>query len=319
MLSALLLALLLQSAQLAARDNPSSPLAGHTLVYSARERCVLRIGGDAAGPQAIQRLVGAGWIPIPGSELPARSLPAVAVDEQGDVLMHGGAVGHARADGSIDFEVTADTWRWDGKTWTRVATSGPAARDHHAMVFDSHRKTFVLFGGSDADPSGRSVLYGDTWEWGGERWELVCESGPSARAHHAMVFDPARERTILLGGNDERGSDPRTWAWDGTSWKAVAEGPPAGRSAPRLAWDFRRARAILFGGESGRRRERDTWAWDGTRWSVVASDGPPGRTVHALAFDEARGVAVLFGGADRNTVLGDLWELSDEGWIQRGR
>lgn len=315
----MLLALLLSASWLEPRAVPSTPLAGHVLVYGSREHCVLRIGGDAVGAQPIARLEGAEWVPVPGSELPVRSLPAVAIDETGDVLMHGGAVGQAREDGSFDYVVTADTWRWDGKAWARVATGGPAARDHHGMVFDSHRKAFVLFGGSDADPSGRTVLYGDTWEWRGERWELVSESGPSARAHHAMVFDPVRERTLLVGGNGERGSDPRTWAWDGERWEVVAEGSPADRSSPRLVWDSRAARVLLFGGESGRRRARDTWSWDGERWSVLDREGPSGRTVHGLAFDDARGVAVLFGGSEGNTLLGDLWERSAEGWAPRER
>jgi hypothetical protein len=190
---------------LAQISTAPGPLAGHVLVYSARERSVLVVGGDAAGPRPLYQLAGTEWVPLPGSELPARSLPAVAADAHGNLLMHGGAVAEDRPDGSRDFRVTGETWRWDGASWTRVAETGPAPRDHHAMVFDTDRKTFVLFGGSDADPSGRSTLHGDTWEWRGEAWELVAESGPSPRAHHAMAFDPVRKRTVLVGGaRDER-------------------------------------------------------------------------------------------------------------------
>jgi len=294
----------------------SSPgeLAGHVLVYSARERAVLLIGGDAVGTRPIYELAGKSWTALPGSELPVRTLPAVAADEEGDLLMHGGSLGIARPDGTTDFQVTADTWRWKGGAWTRVATSGPAARDHHAMVFDAHRKVFVLFGGSDADPSGRTVLYGDTWEWRGEAWVRVAENGPSPRAHHAMVFDPLRNATLVLGGND----DDRTWAWDGTKWEVVAKGPPAQRSSPRLAFDAKAARVILFGGSVGEASPQDTWAWDGESWSVLATSGPPGRSVHALAFDEARGAAILFGGADRASVFGDLWQLSGGAWTRLG-
>lgn len=306
----MLFAFLLQLAQTAPNG-----LAGHALVYSARDRAVLLVGGDAAGERPLYRLSGAAWVPVPGSELAARTLPAVAADDQGNLLMHGGAVLERRPDGSTSYQVTGDTWGWDGKAWTRRATSGPAPRDHHGMVFDSARRVFVLFGGSDAHPDGRTVLYGDTWEWTKAGWELVHEQGPKPGAHLAMAFDPVRARTILVGG---RGDD-RTWAWDGRTWEAVASGPPAERWSPRLTWDSVGARVLLFGGESGGASPADTWAFDGKTWSLLAPNGPPGRSVHALAFDAERGRAVLFGGAGPTGVLGDLWELSKDGWVPLGR
>lgn len=296
--------------------SPPGELAGHALVYSAREKRVLLIGGDAAGAKPIYRLDEGAWTPIPGSGLPARSLPAVAAGEGGIVLLHGGAVRDDLPDGSSEFSsefhVTGDTWLWEGKSWKQVATTGPAPRDHHALVFDSRRKVFLLFGGSDADPSGRTKLFGDTWEWREDRWELVAESGPAPRAHHAMVYDPVRERTILLGG----ASDERTWEWDGTSWKAVSRGPPAERTSPRMAWDPSSARVLLFGGDSRDAYPTDTWAWDGKTWSVIATSGPPGRSVHALAYDETLGALILFGGADRMHMLGDLWQFSSDRWTR---
>ncbi|HEX6882979.1 MAG TPA: WD40 repeat domain-containing protein [Planctomycetota bacterium] len=295
--------------------TPGEPLAGAALVYGPRERCVLLVGGDADGARPLLRLDQGAWKPIPGSELPSRSLAAVAADAEGNLLLHGGSVRERQADGTTDYRVRGDTWRWDGKAWSCVATDGPAPRDHHGMVFDARHRTFLLFGGSDADPDGRSVLYGDTWEWRDGRWELVAEEGPRPGAHLALAHDTVRGRTVLVGG---RGDD-RTWEWDGTSWQALTRGPPASRVSPRLAWDPKAQRVLLFGGSAGASHPADTWAWDGERWSVVATSGPPGRTVHALAFDEARGVAVLFGGADGASVLGDLWELDGARWTRLGR
>lgn len=289
---------------------PPGELAGHALVYSARDKCVLLIGGDAAGATPMYRLAGSAWTAVPGSELPSRSLPAAAADERGDVLLHGGAVQEDLPDGSSEFRVKGDTWLWNGESWKQVATTGPTPRDHHAMVFDSRRRVFVLFGGSDADPSGRTTLYGDTWEWHQAAWKLVAESGPSARAHHAMVFDPDRGRTILVGG----GNDDQTWEWDGTSWKVAGRGAPADRDSPRLAWDANIACAILFGGSSGMSYPRDTWRWDGKRWIRILTSGPPGRGVHGLAYDETLRTVILFGGADRTRTLGDLWRRRGDWW-----
>ena len=47
-----------------------------------------------------------------------------------------------------------------------MADMGPAARQDHALCFDSVRQTVLLFGGL----SGQNTLLGDTWSWNGEDW-----------------------------------------------------------------------------------------------------------------------------------------------------
>lgn len=293
-------------------------MAGHSLVYSARDKAVLMIAGDDAGPIPIYKLSSGKWKKVPGSDLSARSLAAVAADDEGNVLVHGGAVGVRRDASNIDFKPTADTWLWNGKEWKKVASSGPAARDHHAMVYDSARKRFVLFGGSDADPTGRSTFFGDTWEWDGATWKQVANGYPSARCHHAMAYDPVRKQTILVGGYGPSGGDRQTWAWNGGTWTAVAQGSPAERGSPRLAWDSNRSAIMLFGGDVGNTTPSDTWQWDGKAWSKVVGTGPRGRTVHGMAFDRTRGSAIIFGGASGNDVLGDTWEFTQGKWTQIG-
>jgi hypothetical protein len=54
-----------------------------------------------------------------------------------------------------------ETWEWDGNTWTQRITSGPTAREDHAMAFDSARQVVVLFGGW------HHGFDGETWEWDG--------------------------------------------------------------------------------------------------------------------------------------------------------
>ena len=54
------------------------------------------------------------------------------------------------------FQGRAETWEWDGDTWSEIHISGPA-RWAHAMTYDSARDAIVLFGGSDG---------------GNETWEL---------------------------------------------------------------------------------------------------------------------------------------------------
>ena len=87
-----------------------------------------------------------------------------------------------------------DTWEWDGEFWAQMADIGPAARQDHAMCFDSVRQTTLLFSGL----SGQNTPLGDTWSWNGEDWTQLDDSGPSARSGHAMVFDSARGRAVLF-------------------------------------------------------------------------------------------------------------------------
>ncbi|HLG19827.1 MAG TPA: immunoglobulin domain-containing protein [Bdellovibrionota bacterium] len=54
-----------------------------------------------------------------------------------------------------------ETWAWNGTSWEIVATTGPGARWHPAMAYDSARASVVLFGGSDPVETNLT----DTWEW----------------------------------------------------------------------------------------------------------------------------------------------------------
>ena len=61
----------------------------------------------------------------------------------------------------------SDTWAWDGKVWTRIATEGPPARIQFAMGYDTLRDRIVLFGGVNNKPQ---RILDDLWEFDGTRW-----------------------------------------------------------------------------------------------------------------------------------------------------
>lgn len=69
----------------------------------------------------------------------------------------------------------ADTWEWDGTTWThRIPLTSPPARLGFAMAYDSARAVTVVFGGAgDAGP------LGDTWEWDGSAWTQPQAPSPA--------------------------------------------------------------------------------------------------------------------------------------------
>jgi len=107
---------------------------------------------------------------------------------RGEIVLFGG--------GQDTFSVYADTWTWDGATWTLRAAPGPSARAYHAMTFDAARGCVVLFGGAGPNQNSR----GDTWEWDGASWSQRATTGPEARWSHTLVYDPLRMVSVLAGG-----------------------------------------------------------------------------------------------------------------------
>ncbi len=143
--------------------------------------------------------------------------------------------------------------------------AGPSLRSAAAAVYDSARGVTVLYGGF------RPLAgLGDTWEWNGEQWKLVSESGPGPRSWPGLAYDSKRKRTILFGGEDEKGrfySD--TWAWDGKTWSRLAtEGPPE-RIQFVMGYDSARDRVVLFGGVNDKPQHmlNDVWEFDDQTWT----------------------------------------------------
>lgn len=112
--------------------------------------------------------------------------------------------------------IYSDTWEFDGKDWILVGDNPELARDHHAMVFSSHLKTFVLFGGYNEG------YLGDMRIWTGEDWRLLETSGPSARAGKPGFVEDKNGSLIIFGGGDATNMrlmdfwrfDPKTKSWE---------------------------------------------------------------------------------------------------------
>ena len=118
---------------------------------------------------------------------------------------------------------------------------------------------------------------------------------PSPREAAGMVFDSARGRVVLFGGNDETQTFADTWAWDGVEWTQLSDaGPP--RSDHGMAYDARRDRVVVFGGLERGAFRGDTWEWDGLQWRQVADGGTPQRVWHMMDWAPHLGVSLVFGG-----------------------
>jgi hypothetical protein len=114
----------------------------------------------------------------PISSPPAR-WGAAAAALRDSVVLFGGYDGRSGSPAGF----LADTWTWDGSTWTeRHPARSPRARQGAMMA--THRDRVYLFGGRDAN----GLLLGDTWVWDGQNWsELPTPVAPSPRANAAMT------------------------------------------------------------------------------------------------------------------------------------
>lgn len=201
------------------------------------------------------------------------------------------------------------------RVWTQAFPgTSPAARAGHAMAFDSRDDPLagsVMFGGRN----GAGTYYPDTWVYDGTNWSQRATVGPSPREYHSMVFDEARGRVVLFGGqfNNTRYGD--TWEWDGVAWSQVATVGPSPRQWHAMAYDSRRQRTVLFGGWSAGGYEGDTWEWDGVSWTeVFPATIPAPRTYHAMAFNPDCRAVVITGGQTDFGYATDTWEYDGLDW-----
>jgi hypothetical protein len=227
-----------------------------------------------------------------------------------------------------------DLWDWDPATgaWTQRLTGteiGVAgARTFASLVFDGVRARLLLFAGQvsySPDPTtGSYGLVGSNEVWDIDPATVtftnrsVAYQGPSARAYHAMAYNPTTGKTYVFGGVDpmwKSGGLADLWEWDGSQWAQVAEDKgPTPRLDAALAYDPARKSLILFGGTSwtGMAIPNETWEWNSTtrQWTQLAASGTPNvRWGHAMVADTVRNRILLFGGSNGVGVgPNDLWE-----------
>ena len=159
--------------------------------------------------------------------------------------------------------------------------------------------------------------------WVGRTPSPLPTAWPPPRAYMGFVFDEARKRALLFGGQTSATALLNdVWEWDGTVWvnrtpAVLPSSWPSARYGHSMYFDSVSGHAIVFGGIDyvvGYRQ--DVWEWDGTAgtWNSRVS-GPPGpasRAFHCMAYDSTRNVGVLFGGWDGASpdYFQDLWEWS---------
>jgi hypothetical protein len=200
--------------------------------------------------------------------------------------------------------------------WQQRQDIGPSGRYGAAMVYMASTSRTLLWGGYDD-----TTFFGDTWEWDGELWVQVEDTGPTPFALAGLTFDSIRNVTVFFNSN-QTNTAWETWEWDGQGWTQVDDsGPQAAVGRFQLVYDRARGVTLLEGGSvqngSAQYPPVGTWGWDGTTWTQLADVGPPQRVLPALAYDASRRRVVLFGGVNfDDTHDRDTWEWDGNGWEQ---
>lgn len=218
----------------------------------------------------------------------------------------------------------ADTWVYDGTSWSQVHSADPPqGRAAASMAYDPAERQTVLFGGYD---QAGTLGFRDTWTFDGAQWHLQHPAAvPAPRSDAAMAYDPVSRRMILFGGWEVNTPDRAypdgfddTWAWDGTTWTRLhpAHMPPSGVEVYAATGDH----LMLYAGSQSRQPTRSqTWEWTGSDWQQLQpAVSPPARENTTVAGDGHN--VVLFGGygADPTASVGELsdaWEWTGDNWI----
>ena len=268
--------------------EPAGRYGAATVFDSLRQTLVMFGGSGPVGNKSGETweldTLGAAWsdrTSLLSPSPPPRRFHAMAYDSaRHEVVLFGGFS-----------PAMADTWAYDGTSWTDRTPSGlsPSARLLHAMAYDPIRQRVVLFGGNSSLVMGEA----DTWEWDGAIWSNpVPAHSPPGRRSHAMAWDPDRQRVVMTGGEPD--SDSRVWEWDGVDWtvRAVASSPLP-RDGLQLAYDTARSRLVMTGGGF----------IDGL-WELgdFRTDGSDCTADWQCASGSCSSVCVTTGGADAGTV-----------------
>ncbi|MBX3358868.1 MAG: hypothetical protein KF745_10610 [Phycisphaeraceae bacterium] len=129
------------------------------------------------------------------------------------------------------------------------------------MAYDASQGVTLLFGGADS-----TGTRGDTWSWNGVTWTQIGGIQPPPREAAKLVYDPARQVSVLYGGSEQFGLGTfhdDTWELSGGTWTLRTAGTPSARDYFGMAYDPARRVTVLFGGQ-----QRNTQNYNET-WELV--------------------------------------------------
>ena len=238
----------------------------------------------------------------------------------------------------------ADTWAWDGHTWTHLspAHSPPSLYGARLTLDPTSRHLLLLSGAGQTDSSG-AVQQQGMWSWDGSDWTRVADN-PLQIPFAEVASDPSRGMVVLSGGDAGYPSACSVGAdcpfvtgidvngahvWDGSRWTNAAGSTPSDQvpytSRGGTAYDPITHRVISYGGFE-QNDVQETFAWDGVQWAVVGKPALgrpfpdpawPGSTA-AAATDPVTASILMVAhstGAPNLAVSPATWRFDGHNWM----
>ena len=254
---------------------------GHCMAYDALRKRVIMWGRDgSAGGQARDAWEwdGNNWagpFAASGASRPSayrdcRAIwdPSRGTAPAGRVTIFFGRGSSTVYETAFDYDPVTHTFE------SRDIGGSPGARYSFGLAYDSVRDKIVRFGGANslhiATNDTREAPAGGT---GTTTFSLVvpATTTPSPRYEHAMVYDAARAKIVMYGGQNGSTFYDDTWEWDGADWTLKSpENSPGQLAGHEMVYDEEHQVVVLFGGirNGGVSVEasNETWEWDGTDW-----------------------------------------------------
>jgi hypothetical protein len=267
------------------------PLRGYSLVFDKKHRQAVLV---AAGDTWIWN--GTAWSEVQSQPAPpARNTTHLVYDSITECVLLFGGIG-------VDGTPLNDVWLWNGTMWTEQRpTQFPSAVG--GAAFACHKQQGILFGGiaSPDSPTGShrvGTFSDETWLWNGTTWtELQTSNPPPARTGGQLVYDPARQQTLLFGGYNSTGYLNDMWLWNGANWSQLhpATLPPT-QTSYRAVFHEQLQQVLLLaevtGGTNSLQHSYQIWLWNGTNWLQNGTNALLPGSIEGLTYDGARNTLI---------------------------
>ncbi len=220
-----------------------------------------------------------------------------------------------------DGQALGDTWEWDGVDWLqRNPPHGPGPRTQHEMVYDTLRKSILLFSGYGTPP--QPFNNSQVWSYDGDDWTLLTTSPdgppPNVALQGQTAFDSVRGKMVTLyQGPDTTTPTNNTWEFDSATAKWALAWTGAGPEFNNSPIAFDAARGITVGQyhwTTSNPADARTWTYAGAAWTPAASVTPP-RYNPLLAYDATRRRVTMYGccrGLGPGDYHTDTWAFEGE-------
>lgn len=294
---------------------------GGALFYDARRlRFVYVQGPDLACSASTWAMEAGGdhrWTllaPVGPDMTPARWFAAAACDSISDHLYLFGGAACDRYVPVADVSLLTLDLTAPGD-WTRLAVTGPAptARYGATLTVDPVRRRLLLFGGFDASRAPLRDVWSVNLDGPSRAWMQLVPTGtpPPARGRHAAVYDPGRDRLLVMGGYNT-GALNDIWALSlsgAPQWTPVAAAGTAPAGAYSAFYDAAGDRVVAVRAA----------AIAGGVWELPLAGEPAWNPV-ATAGTTPNGAAAIGGAWDPQrlqllVIAPDPWMVRDRGWM----